>query len=543
MKDFECVFQVRLKTASSSPSSYIFSSPMPIFGRLVIGPDEGKCDIERDEEGWHGSSDLQVFLCLDTMFLALDGDGMSISLNLFPDPAILALFRKDYGKDLEIFKTNLAYEAQAHLVRTIGHKSIPRPRITPNPIEHLETNGRITKSIPRLGVKDSKALLTVRLTLLDNADLKLLKNGSTVNLSQASPCAIAVKYGNAEQFVQFPFPVDGNASILRIARKSGWIEVSAPVSVAPRDRGGYSSNLSPVIPEPGTNSFCCWNLPPINFNRLPRLDMFTNPNSRSWLSGLLDGMFSDREREIEITESHNSLVQFKSTLMRMIHGLSETLGRQNATAVAIRYQHELHLLFLVTGLYLDLSAHTVVVEAYNVLTSATLSLEDMDEEVLLLDVSSFDELKLWKASLPAMIERCRTWEHNESCEYKGGIGLTPFKSGHLFCSCGVGKVEPGFMKMERWAKWAREAVRCALSPVFPVPWVEQTRAHSLTMLGSLIDKRNLDCPEGSTKDKTCDLCGEPGNLKKCGRCEMVYYCGRECQVTDWNRHKKSCRRQ
>jgi hypothetical protein len=222
MKDFECVFQVRLKTATS-PSSYTFSSPVPVFGKLEIGPDGGRCEIVRDEKGWYGSSDLQVLLCLDTMFLTLDGDGMSISLNLLPDPAILALFRKDYGKDLEIFKTKLdRHETQAHLVRKIGHKSVPSPFITPDPIEQQEVNGRVSKSIPRLGVRDSKALLTTRLTLLDNGDVNLLKNGSTVSLSQASPCAIAVKCGNTEELVQFPFPVDVNSSNLRIARKSGW---------------------------------------------------------------------------------------------------------------------------------------------------------------------------------------------------------------------------------------------------------------------------------------------------------------------------------
>ena len=545
MKDFECVFQVRLKTASS-PFSYTFSSPVAVFGTLVIGPDKGRCDVVRDEKGWHGSSDLQVFLYLDTMFLTLDGDGMSISLNLFPDTATLAIFRKDYGNDLEIFKAKLdRHETQAHLVRMIGDKSIPSPSITPSPIERQERNGRVIKSIPRLGVKDSKALLAVRLNLLNNADVNLLKNGSAFSLSQSSPCAIAVKYGNAKEVVQFPFPVDGDSSTLRISGKYGWIEVCAPVSVAPRDRGGYSSNPFPVVPASGTNSIYSWNLPSINFNRLPRLEGFTNPESHSWLSGLLDGMFSDRERETGVTKSTNIYTQFKSTLTRMIHGLSASIGQQKPTAVGIRYQHELHIVFLVTGLYLDLSAHTVVVEAYNLLTSAIRSMEDTKEEMLFFDVSSLDELKLWKASLPAMIERCRTWEHNESCEYKGDIGrigLTPFKSGHFFCSCGVGKVEPGFMKMEDWSKWGREAVRCALSPVFPAPWVEHTRAHSLTKLGSLIDKMDLECPEESKKNLTCHLCGAHGNLKKCGRCGMVLYCGKECQTKDWNRHKKSCRR-
>lgn len=34
----------------------------------------------------------------------------------------------------------------------------------------------------------------------------------------------------------------------------------------------------------------------------------------------------------------------------------------------------------------------------------------------------------------------------------------------------------------------------------------------------------------------CTLCGQP-SLKKCYRCKRTYYCGRECQVKDWPRHK------
>jgi hypothetical protein len=48
------------------------------------------------------------------------------------------------------------------------------------------------------------------------------------------------------------------------------------------------------------------------------------------------------------------------------------------------------------------------------------------------------------------------------------------------------------------------------------------------------------------KEKTVRLCNGchkwcPALLtKKCGRCENMYYCSKECQVSDWCEHKKHC---
>ena len=40
--------------------------------------------------------------------------------------------------------------------------------------------------------------------------------------------------------------------------------------------------------------------------------------------------------------------------------------------------------------------------------------------------------------------------------------------------------------------------------------------------------------------KNCNVTGR-GNLKKCGGCNLVYYCSLECQNADWHSHKKTCK--
>ena len=41
---------------------------------------------------------------------------------------------------------------------------------------------------------------------------------------------------------------------------------------------------------------------------------------------------------------------------------------------------------------------------------------------------------------------------------------------------------------------------------------------------------------------TCSKCGKEDEekLSRCGRCQAVRYCSRECQLADWAKHKKAC---
>lgn len=59
---------------------------------------------------------------------------------------------------------------------------------------------------------------------------------------------------------------------------------------------------------------------------------------------------------------------------------------------------------------------------------------------------------------------------------------------------------------------------------------------------------NIQFIPNRNTDKICCIClkGYPGNEPfpersgKCTRCNKIRYCSRECQISDWSRHKKFC---
>ena len=43
--------------------------------------------------------------------------------------------------------------------------------------------------------------------------------------------------------------------------------------------------------------------------------------------------------------------------------------------------------------------------------------------------------------------------------------------------------------------------------------------------------------------RVCQMCGEKSEkMKKCSACKQVRYCSKDCQLEDWNGHKKSCKK-
>lgn len=61
--------------------------------------------------------------------------------------------------------------------------------------------------------------------------------------------------------------------------------------------------------------------------------------------------------------------------------------------------------------------------------------------------------------------------------------------------------------------------------------------HYIISESIVVDPQN-DIPD--ILEVSCQGCGKDSNLKKCSKCELVYYCSRSCQLKDWTKHRHIC---
>jgi hypothetical protein len=547
MKDVDCIFHARIHYAHDC---YIVqASPIPVFGKLVMDEDGFHCQIEKDDDGWHGQSDMHICLCVATQsLLCFSPLQIKISLNMYPNARAKSLFHDHYGKELEVFKSALLDETNIRLVKSIPGQAVPNPFIVPSPLATDELNGVISRTPTTIAVQCHKTKFSTRLTLLTESDRNALANGANVKATLTSPCVITIEILALKYECRFPFPVNGDATILRVSRKSGWIDVTAACSIATQDEGGYASDFLPVVRDIGSGLVCSWNLPFINFAQLPRIKDLSP--LAPWFQAHFDQAFSDRERTIRHPGS--MLQKFKEPLTALFKALTSRMaGRVTNVCGISLYSRIPELYFYVTGIYLDPDSHSLVAEAYVFEAVPEFVQFHSNQPVFgaggTVQIHKVDAalMEAWKSAVPSMVERCRNWEHTETCEYQNGI---PAVGNRVLCSCGMGKVGPEFLAVKAWQGLAPYVTRCALSPLFPVPYIEEARQQGLKILGNSVAQQKMArLPEWAAQmarnEKACRVCEAVEKTKKCSGCEKVYYCGRECQRADWKAHKSSCRQE
>lgn len=367
--------------------------------------------------------------------------------------------------------------------------------------------------------------------------------------------------------VCFPVPVDQIRHKARIARKSSYVEIEAPLW-NPLSETSLTL-LFPIVPpnKPPRKPFepVPWTATKVKLDTLPVIDM-KDKKRMEWLTTHASMMFSTKERQIREAglAGHilpgtklNNQVEMKEGLFSMFVAFTGLQGQHASVFGLSKEVGGINVLFLPSCLRLDLVNRTVVLDIAAIPSTNTMSADNKvrsfsqsltSRGVMQIRVSD-EELRCWKSVLPALAERCRLWKHTSNCEYanKGGVPIHKgLDDGHSpLCSCGIGKFPAAYLRhlklnnLEHVLK--RYATRVAVSPFFAVPYVEDCFLAGLSVPEIQLPRSIIEvgCGKcGRAKKKGANF--SEGKLLVCSRCKKRKYCSVECQRADWKSHKEFC---
>ena len=319
-------------------------------------------------------------------------------------------------------------------------------------------------------------------------------------------------------------------------------ELSQVVASIRRTSVGLSRSSFPIARI--IMSFNLLNIHYINLSKMPTLSPFTSNGKLRWLSLHLGLSFSDQEQKSRATgENHRVAADLKKSISAVFLGSSglkkRTFGLSNPTIGVYAF-------IFVDALRLDLaSSQTVVADACVI----PLNEKNAPKVIATLRQHGFTtiptldgEMEAWKALLPTFAERCRTWKHDDRCEYqKRGIPAwdqcSSNKLASPLCQCGLGKDLGTFALPAAWKEIQSEATGVAIAPLFPFSFLQspledvdkdtEIPGQAETMLGTVA---------------ACRYCSGPGKpaLLVCSRCKKTKYCSQKCQKAHWGTHKPEC---
>ncbi|KAL8377187.1 hypothetical protein RB595_008052 [Gaeumannomyces hyphopodioides] len=636
-------FQVTLKSGRGAWVNYFGCIQMSIGAVEVQGSPQSedfKISVRENRDGWKGSSPVVVSFYCPTSALQVEPISAIISLNVQPTLQAIKMLNGRPGDPKMVFQTNLGDSSAVFFSKYLpGHSAHPvistHKELTASPGPGCDSRSDKSFSLSIDAATGEIAALTGRVDITDDEGKELLAEKAPIQLRQASPFIIEVVFGSDDLVypLHFKLPVEKQGSRTRIARTSCYVEVIAPLAnpteseplqgfMHPMAIAARASNKEGIATMPSVLS-CT--LPYINLDMLPSLWVASHDKEPiRWLTTLASHMFSNRERRIreqiqnsdisdalKLTPAGTARTNFKDSLFSMFMVASGLQGGQTGLFALEKPDGGagnagVQMLVVISAMRLDCANGTVVADAAVLPLTRSLLMSDPDLRAFLALSQSFEvcylkvddaELALWRRALPAMAERCRTWEHDaETCEYsaegtslplpeEGGVGVPG--GSPVFCSCGRGRLPEDFVSIPQWDEAARpHTTRVALGLVFATPFVEEVVDQvSLAQLRAMRDGDPLApgspaaaVPSGDSLKKPtaglpsadstsrhmlpdsdkCLTCGAldqsplvssplplPSasgvvNLSRCNGCRRAKYCSKDCQRKDWKRHKVEC---
>ncbi|KAM5441428.1 hypothetical protein MferCBS31731_003499 [Microsporum ferrugineum] len=551
----------------------IFPDVQLSFGRIQTSgmkfTENYALEINVDEGGWDGTSPLIASVMVPTSVILLTPSlATEVSFGLKTTPVTLKLL-KDLGMNLKIHESTVRGSdvfITKHRPNMTGDIPLRSREVSINP-PNLPgcMEGTDLKFHVLLDPENSKAIsLTSRVDITRPSYQDILRKGAEVLVEQSSPYKITIKL-RGEPFhlnINLPLPIQMVNTKTRVARKSSYIEFIAPIA-SPGSLARYTDNVFPI--EVYENIPILRNLDYTALDRLPIIDL-RNKSKLMWLKLLLTDMFSAREldlRKKHLTSSDcgDVRVNFKESLNTLFGYFSGVGVQSRCTVFGLDNEASggVNVLIFISCLRLEASNQSVVLDGAVVPLTMELvpkirsALSDLVERGMRTVRVDDDELLLWKHTLPAFVERCRTWKHLPSCEYRS-TGKIPLSLGFaqpVLCSCGQGKFpsDYGINDCPGWKDIKKYAVRVAISPCYSVPFVEEGFMPGMANKDTTTPGISQTMKTLAVKEEACSNCGgtKPGSgtkLLRCSGCKVTKYCSKECQREDWRlKHKLACKMQ
>ena len=328
---------------------------------------------------------------------------------------------------------------------------------------------------------------------------------------------------------------------------------------------GFDFNLDPFPIFCDGESVNILNIHHLNLDILPALQLPLERGRCEWLSSHL---------ETTVSESIGRSNQKKppSDGSRTFISLQDTIYQLFIRACGLEDSHSISRAFIlrdpssgmgdqaliigVNEVRLDLCAYTVVLDACAIPVTeenkdsiTPLLPELFSDDITEISISD-DEILAWGCFIAVLAERCRTWQHLDTCKYltKG----TPIDLDNRtvisssLCGCGRGKDLCPFATVPEWTILRKDATRIAIGPLFGFP--SNAAALMKENMDIIHDSilRSRSAPKASPSADECAQCAQcagPGKpaLQACSVCKKVKYCSRGCQKSHWRVHKLNCR--
>ncbi|KAI0338023.1 hypothetical protein BDW22DRAFT_823484 [Trametopsis cervina] len=534
------------------------------FGSLGFEGDDEDCRayIIEDPLGKQGASSLIVAFWVPTWVLAISPENTFATLFIQSTPYHSAFVRK-LGIRSELYRAPLVDKTAIHIVRSLPvpmaspKSSIDCVQVNPANSTHQDHVSAATKveAYEQSGSNSySSGKLTIRQDVVGVKQAELAKPSTEVTVTAGGPCEILLHIGNDAAYrLYYAYPVSAEQAKLRIARKSSWVEVVAPLVEA----SGLSPNRFIVCGK--DNSRTPWNIQRIFLDRMPVVDV-SHKEAVKWLDVHLNMAFSDREKDMINRDDHPrpAMCEVKHTIMDLFRHVLDLKGEKIRTCV-FGLPHAsgegIRTIIFVEKVVLDLASHSIIADGYvlpvrpSLLKNRRRELGALEAKAIARFACTKEEITEWEHLIPAFVERCRDWDHKDNCAYSGQTttSLAAQEGEISICDCGRGKVSPSFRTRKEWAPFAPYVTRIAISPLFAVSYLEDVGKQfrdsfkEVDKEGTLPTNRLANQPKQIVKCYNCDRAlPRDKPILRCSKCKKATYCDQTCQTADWKKHKKEC---